>query len=106
MNTLFFRIYLSTLAFLWVTFFVVLFIANNFVFKDLLGDSSQKMYQQISQSLATKKQESWHNEIKTYNALVTDFTLSLVTVDEITKEEKQQLLQENNGSVISDNILG
>lgn len=106
MNTLFLRIYLSALAFLLITFFVVFYVANNVVFKDLLGDSSQKIYQTISASLANKDKSDWQNEIKTYNALISDYTISLVTSNDLSDAEKQELSKENGNRVISDNILG
>lgn len=106
MNSLFLRIYLSALAFSVVTFFTVLFMANNLFFKDLLGDSSQQLYQSISQSLATKDKSTWQSEVKIYNSLVTDFTLSLITVDAISNKEKQDLLDAKSGQILSDNTIG
>ncbi len=106
MNSFFLRIYLSALAFLLVAFFVILYVANNLIFKDLLGDSSQKIYQTISQSLAHKDKNSWQSEIKTYNALVTDHTLSLITLDDLSKADKQSLNESKSGSVISDSMIG
>ena len=106
MNSFFLRIYLSALAFLLLTFFVILYVANSFVFKDLLDDSSQKIYQTISQSLKTKERSHWQSEIKTYNTLVTDYTLSLISVDDLSNTEKQSLKESKSGRVISDNIIG
>jgi signal transduction histidine kinase len=108
MNSLFLRVYLSALTFLLIAFFAILFIANNVIFKGLLVDSSTHLYQTISKSLATKDKSTWQSEIKTYNALATDYTLSLVTPDSLTEAEQQALasLNNKNSGTISNNLLG
>jgi signal transduction histidine kinase len=106
MNTLFLRTYLSALAFLLVTFFVVLFAANNFIYKDLLINSSHKIYQTISTSLKSKTEDTWQTEVKTYNALVPDFTLSLITKKDLSATEKEQLASIKINHVISDAYFG
>ncbi len=106
MNTLFLRIYLGALAFLFATFFIVLFIANSIFFSSFLGDDAQKFYNIISLSLADKDQSKWHSEISTFNKLVPEYAFSLLTVDDLKKEEVQRLEQANNKPFVSKNTFG
>lgn len=106
MNALFIRLYLSTLAFLFIAFFLILFIANHFIYNTLLSDSSDSMEQVIVQALKEKQTSEWRHEVSTYNKLITDYTLSLVTQESLSARDQQQLLDTQNQHILSENKLG
>ncbi len=106
MNVLFIRIYLSALAFLLMAFFLIMFVANSVIYNRLLIDTSESMHQVIAQALMQEKPVDWQDKVKTYNALVTDYTVSLIALDSLNKDEQQQLSSRNTQTILSDNIPG
>jgi signal transduction histidine kinase len=105
-NSLFLRVYLSAIAFLLVIFFLLMFVLNYFVYDKQLIEDSISLQHTIEKGLADKDPPSWENEVKTYNALEKDFSLSLVTWNSLSEKERAQLEQAKDHRIISQNTLG
>jgi signal transduction histidine kinase len=105
-NSLFLRLYLGAMAFLVVTFFLLMFVLNYLVFDKKLIEFSSDRQQIIEKGLKNKAPKDWVNEVAVYNALETDYTLSLVSWGSLSEEQKKQLEQAKDHRIISENTLG
>ncbi|MCD5380888.1 ATP-binding protein [Candidatus Gracilibacteria bacterium] len=83
-----------------------MFVANHLIYSDVLLDNSDSMQKVIVQALINKDPSEWPNQISTYDKLITDHTLSLVTQESLNEKDRQQLIETKNKSVVSEIKLG
>ncbi|MCF6188997.1 MAG: ATP-binding protein [Cocleimonas sp.] len=105
-NSLFLRVYLSALVFSFAVFFLMMFVLNVFIFDTQLINDSKTIQQTIEKGLQHKNPKTWQDEIEIYNALETELTLSLISWDSLSDQERKKLSQAKDHRVISDNTLG
>ncbi|MEE9326088.1 MAG: ATP-binding protein [Cocleimonas sp.] len=84
----------------------MMFALNYFVFEKQFMEQSTLIQQTIEQGLLNKTPQQWEEEVKTYNALESDFTLSLLPWESLTEFERTQLKKVKDHRLFSDNTLG